>query len=104
MQIYASLKADLMRVETYIRTGAVAALTGATAAAVTPLHTGTGILFTSGRLHTLAETFIAGAVLSVLPLPVQSPLTPVLPVPVIPPMRVPPPPEAPGTDPCLKGG
>jgi hypothetical protein len=71
-----TLKADFMKVETYVKTATVAIVTGASADVMQLLRGGHEILFTAEGHILLAHTFLGGALVSVIGLFTKSPLTP----------------------------
>ena len=60
MKISDSLKADLLKVETWTKTVLVAAATGAMADVATVLHGGVGMLWQPGGVHTLVQVGAGG--------------------------------------------
>jgi len=70
-----ALKGDVSRVETYVKTVAVAALTGAAADVAAVLHEGHEVLFTPAGILLLKHSFVYGAALSVIGLFTKRPLT-----------------------------
>jgi hypothetical protein len=70
-----ALKADFLKVETYVKTVVVAAATGAAADVAQLLHGGHEILFTPAGILLLKHSFLYGAACSVIGLFTRSPLT-----------------------------